>query len=87
MEKEKIVARIRTVKGHLTGIEKMIEDDKDCKEIMIQIAAIKSSVDRIGHLLIENYAEQCLLDAAKGDQQELQQKVKDTLDLIMKFSR
>ncbi|MEC9488014.1 MAG: metal-sensitive transcriptional regulator [Halanaerobium sp.] len=87
MDKKKIVTRIKTVKGHLNGIEKMIEEDKDCKDIMVQIAAIKSSVDRIGHLLIENYAEQCLLDAAMGDSKKLEDKVKDTLSVIMKFSK
>ncbi len=59
--RKKIINRLKTIKGHIAGIEKMVEDEKPCDEILIQIAAIRSSVNKVGLAILENNAESCIL--------------------------
>lgn len=59
--KKKIVNRLKTIKGHIAGIEKMVEEGKPCDEILVQIAAIRSSVNKVGLAILENNAESCLM--------------------------
>lgn len=78
-EKKKIVNRLRTIKGHIAGIEKMVEDGKPCDDILIQIAAIRSSVNKVGLAILENNAESCMLhtdEDGKVDQEDVRKVIK-----------
>lgn len=59
--KKDILNRLKTVKGHIQGIEKMVEEEKSCDEILLQIAAVKSSIERVGFIIIEEHTKDCLL--------------------------
>ncbi len=59
--KKKIINRIRTIKGHLAGIEHMIEEGQACDNILIQVSAVKSSVHKVGIKILEEYALNCLM--------------------------
>lgn len=81
-----LINRIKTISGHLGGIEKMIEQSKDCEDILIQITAVKASMDKLGALIIENYAEECLLKMVK-DPDNLPHKIKEITKVLVKFSK
>jgi len=83
--KEDILARLRTIKGHITGIERMIEEKKDCEDILLQIMAVKSSIDKIGSIMAEEHALQCLLNSEDGKiDKEKAERVIKTLIKYMK---
>lgn len=65
-QKKDIINRLKTIKGHINGIEKMIEEDKSCDEILLQIAAIKSSIQKVGLIIMEDHAMECLLPDEHG---------------------
>ena len=77
--KKNIIKRLRTLKGHVAGIEKMVEDDKPCEDILIQIAAIKSSMNKIGNIIVENHALECLLTDGETIDKEKAQRIIKTL--------
>ena len=52
MSKSKYITRLKRSEGQLRGIQKMIEEERDCMDIMIQLSAVRSSVDRVIELLI-----------------------------------
>ncbi len=81
-----IINRLRTIKGHITGIEKMVLDNKPCADILVQITAVKSSVHKVGMALIEQNAMQCLVDgpAEQVDRAELESVLKLVLDYTKK---
>ncbi|QUH26456.1 metal-sensitive transcriptional regulator [Serpentinicella alkaliphila] len=56
-----IISRLRTIKGHISGIEKMVDEGKECSDILVQITAIKSSIEKVGLLIIEDHAKACIL--------------------------
>lgn len=86
MERRELINRIRTVKGHLGGIEKMIEEQKCCEDVLVQIAAVKAAVDKIGMTIIENYAGDCI-KAALEDPANMDYKVKSIVHVLSKFSK
>lgn len=57
-----IIKRLKTIRGHIQGVEKMIEDDKACDEVMQQITAVKSSVEKVGWILIKDHAAECIIE-------------------------
>ncbi len=79
--KQKIINRLRTIKGHIAGIEKMIEEEKSCDEVLLQIAAIKSSIHKVGIVIMEEHAMHCMLsdDDGKVTNREQMEKVIKTL--------
>lgn len=77
--RKKIINRLRTIKGHIAGIEKMVDDNKPCDEILIQIAAIRSSVNKVGLAILENNAETCIMSKSedgKIDQEDVRKVIK-----------
>jgi len=81
--KKDIIFRLRTIKGHIDGIEKMVEEGKTCDEILLQIAAIKSSIEKVGYSILENHAKECLVDIEK--QGVNVEKVNRVIQSVLKF--
>lgn len=72
-ETKKIIHRLSRAIGHLESIRTMVEEERDCGEVLIQIAAVKSAVNRIGKLILQDHIEHCVTDAvATGNTQALQ---------------
>lgn len=81
--KKKIINRLKTIKGHIAGIEKMIEEDKACEDILLQIAAIKSSVHKVGIVIMEEHAMQCMVSDENGnlvDKKQMENVIKTLLN-------
>ncbi|MDI3534710.1 MAG: CsoR family transcriptional regulator, copper-sensing transcriptional repressor [Thermosediminibacterales bacterium] len=85
MERE-ILLRLRTIKGHIGGIEKMVEEGKTCPEILMQVAAIRSSIEKLGVYILENYAQTCLMDTLK-EGEDVIVTFKDVVDQIIRFMK
>jgi DNA-binding FrmR family transcriptional regulator len=77
-----VLNRMSRAIGHMESIKTMIEDDRDCSEVLIQIAAVRSAINNIGKIILEDHIRHCVVDALEtGDQ-----KVLDDLDeAINKF--
>ena len=71
-----ILTRLRTVKGHIAGIERMVENKENCADILVQISATRSAIEKIGIYLLENNAKDCLCGEAKSaEEKEYVQKI------------
>lgn len=81
MKEEKIrkdiINRLRTIKGHINGIEKMVDEGKECSDVLLQITAIKSSIEKVGLLIIEDHAKTCLIkdDLSSEDAENIIQNI------------
>ncbi len=62
-ERKEIIDRLRTVQGHLSGIEKMILEGRECEDILYQLTAIRAAVDKLTVKLAEHYLLCCHLSA------------------------
>lgn len=83
--KKELISRLRTIKGHIGGVEKMVENDKDCKDILLQISAIKSSVNKLGLYLAENNVCEFITESLE-EGEEVQTAVEEAMTSIFKFT-
>lgn len=58
--------RLKTVRGHLGGIIRMVENDAYCVDVMKQVAAAQASLERINRIVLKNHLETCFSDAVKS---------------------
>jgi DNA-binding FrmR family transcriptional regulator len=84
--KQKVINRLRTIKGHIAGIEKMIEEGKSCDEVLLQIAAIKSSIHKVGVVIMEEHAMQCMVSDEKGNVANIEQMEK-VIKTLLNYSK
>lgn len=77
-----VLNRMSRAIGHMESIKKMVETGRDCSEILIQIAAVRSAINNIGKIILEDHINHCVVDAVEtGDEQVL----RDLQDAISKF--
>ena len=62
--KEMVLKRLRRIEGQIRGIEKMIVDERDCESLVIQLAAVRSAVESVGALVLNNFMKLCFSKAS-----------------------
>ncbi len=80
-----VLNRLRNVKGHVAGIERMVEEEQACNNILIQLSAVRASIEKTGIFILENNAMECLLnekDASSEDRAKVEQVVKQMLTFL-----
>ena len=84
-DKQEALARIRTVRGHVKGIEEMIDKERYCIDILKQIAAVQSSLSKLANLLTEDHMRVCMSDAVrKGEEEGKIQELAEVLKYLRK---
>lgn len=68
--KEDLKKRLRRIEGQVRGVMKMVEDDRDCHEVVQQLAAIKAAIHQASLVVVRSYAAHCLLEPHTGESQE-----------------
>ncbi len=80
----KIINRLSRIEGHVRGIKTMINEGRDCPEVLIQIAAIRGALDRIARLILDEHLSECVTRAAKeGSIEEEIEALKSALDRFL----
>ena len=68
-----VLNRLSRAIGHLQSVRTMVEEGRDCTEVLIQIAAVRSAIDNTGKLILQDHLKHCIVDAAvEGDQQAIE---------------
>mgnify|MGYP000895683628 CR=1 FL=1 len=55
-----VLVRLRRIEGQVRGVQRMVEENRDCRDIVVQLAAVKASVASLNTLVAETYAQECL---------------------------
>jgi len=72
--------RLVRAEGHLKGVIKMIDEDKDCPDVLIQLAAVRAALDKVGKMVLVDHLESCVLEAASsGDAEEQVARLEEAL--------
>ena len=82
MGTEEITNRLKRVEGQVRGLQRMVEDQRDCEAILTQLMAARAALDRVGLLVAENFVQECLMT---DDGDLARQRVGRVLELV--FSR
>ena len=81
--KEALIKRLRRIEGQLRGVQGMLEDERDCREIMQQLSAVSSAIRSTSRRFFEDYAALCLLELDE-DPEKSQELLSEMLDLLEK---
>lgn len=74
--------RINRLTGQLNGIKKMIDEDRYCGEILIQVSAVQSALENLGYIILEDHMNTCVSEEIRKGNPEI---ISETLDLIRKL--
>ncbi|MFZ5351390.1 MAG: metal-sensitive transcriptional regulator [Bacillota bacterium] len=81
-----IINRLKKIEGQVKGIQKMIEDDKCCGEVMVQISAIRSAINRVGGIVMDRYIRECMLANLKKQKSfDNDDELNEMIETIVKY--
>jgi len=79
--KKSVLGRLARIEGHVRAVKRMVEKDVSCPEVLIQIAAVRSALNAVGRLILEDHVRGCLIDAAQeGEFEAAFNDLKNSLD-------
>ena len=85
-DKDTLVKRLHRIEGQVRGIERMVEDDRYCIDILTQIGAVKTALEQVGARLLEDHVTHCVAGAlASGDERAANEKTAELLDAVQRF--
>ena len=85
MDNEAVKNRLKRIEGQVRGLIKMLEEDKSCEELLIQIGSVKSALHKTGQVILERHLHHCVLDGVRqGDGEETVKKLSSAIE---QFSR
>lgn len=84
-DRQAVIKRLRRVEGQIKGIQKMVEEDKFCGDILIQVAAARAALNSVGGLILENYMKNCLQDYLKGETDE--ETLNKLVETMIKYTK
>jgi len=80
--KVKALGRLRRIEGQVQGIQRMVEEEKYCVDILLQLTAVEGAVEQVQRLLLGRHIESCVADAIRsGSTRDRQKKVDELLEV------
>ncbi len=74
-QKQQLLNRLKTVEGHVRGVQRMIEDDAYCIDILKQTQAIQRALEKFNSLILANHLNDCVTTALRGEQPDERERV------------
>jgi CsoR family transcriptional regulator, copper-sensing transcriptional repressor len=86
--KDALLKRLRRIEGQVRGLERMVEDDRYCIDVLTQIAAVETALEAVASKVLEDHVSHCVAGAlASGDEAEATAKTEELLAAVNRFVR
>lgn len=82
LEKKKLQTRLKTIEGQVRGISQMIEDDRYCDDVLIQISAVNKSLKSVANEILKSHLSTCVVKDIKNNELEI---IDEVMDLIRRL--
>lgn len=79
-----VLNRMSRLIGHMESIKKMVENGRDCSEVLIQLSAVSSALHGVSKVILKDHIEHCIVDAVKTDDREVLENLNKAIDRFMK---
>ena len=84
--RDQVETRLRRIAGQVAGIQRMVEADRYCVDVLLQIAAVRAALDQVGKLVLGEHVRTCVSEALEsGRPKERRQKVEELLEVFSRF--
>ncbi len=86
--KQQALARLRRIEGQIQGVRRMLEEEKDCVDIMLQVSAIQGALEQVCKVLLARHIEGCLRGSLRaGTQRERSRKIEELVEVCSRYGR
>jgi DNA-binding FrmR family transcriptional regulator len=86
--KKTVVARLRRIAGQVEGVARMVENDRYCVDILLQVAAAQAALGKAGAMVLRSHVDTCVNDAmTNGTTAERRKKIDELMDVFSRYSR
>lgn len=85
--KDRNLKRLRRIEGQVRGLQKMVEEDRYCADVMTQISSVQEALRSVSRALMRNHLKHCAAGAIKSGPAEAEQMYDELVDLMYKHSR
>lgn len=79
-----VLNRLSRAIGHMESIKRMVENGRDCSEVLIQLSAVKSAINNTGKIILQDHIEHCIVDAVENGDKEAIKELEKAIDRFMK---
>jgi CsoR family transcriptional regulator, copper-sensing transcriptional repressor len=87
-DKDALVKRLHRIEGQVRGIERMVEDERYCIDVLTQISAVSTALESLAFKLLDDHVRHCVADAlASGDAAAATEKSEELLAAVERFAR
>ena len=83
-ETKAVVNRLSRAIGHLEAVKTMVEEGRDCPQVLIQLAAVKSAINNTGKLILKDHLNHCMVEAAKSGDRKAFDDLNEAIDRFLK---
>ena len=86
--KRKAMARLNRIEGQVQGVQRMVQEEKYCVDILLQISAIQGALEQVRKILLGRHIESCVAEAmASGRPGDRQKKIEELLEVFSRYTR
>jgi len=87
-DKDALVKRLHRIEGQVRGIERMVNEDRYCIDVLTQISAVTTALDSLAFLVLDDHVTHCVAGAlASGDPEAAAEKSRELLEAVHRFAR
>lgn len=87
-DKDALMKRLKRIEGQVKGIQKMLDEERYCVDILVQISAIRSAINKVGTIILENHVKGCVSESIKqGDSEGTDNMINELMYTINKFTK
>jgi CsoR family transcriptional regulator, copper-sensing transcriptional repressor len=87
-DKDALIKRLHRIEGQVRGIERMVEDDRYCIDVLTQIAAANTALESLALTILDDHVRHCVSGAlASGDEADATVKTEELLEAVKRFAR
>ncbi len=79
-----VVNRLSRLIGHLESVKKMVENGRDCSEVLVQLAAVKSAINNVSKVILQDHIRHCIVDAVEENDHQALDDLCQAIDKFMK---
>ncbi len=82
-----VLNRLKSVEGHIRGVERMVEDDAYCIDVIRQIQAVQAALNKVSSMILENHLNSCLITAVRGEDPAERERVLTEITEVFEASQ
>lgn len=87
-DKTKLANRLRRIAGQVSAVQRMMDEDTYCVEILTQIAAASGALGKVGQIILESHIKTCVAEAIKsGSAKQRDEKLEELIEIFRKYAR